>query len=118
MSEQIQPIQEEDYPKFMAWVHSQPADTVIATSCHSLTCVVARWYCEVTDHPVYVTILKHFLSENDLINDNYQYNPYWVRGVTEALDKYAEGYTRDITQQEFVNNVLPLAYRWGVSKLV
>lgn len=117
MSNEIQPIQEEDYPAFMQWVHRQPVESIIAKSCHAGLCAVARWYSEVTGQLVAVTILKHFLNEEALNTQDYHYNPYWVRGITEALDKYTCGRIEDVKQWQFVNEVLPIAYRWGVSEL-
>lgn len=111
------PIQESDYPAFMHWVNVQPADAIIARSCHGGLCVVARWYSQVTGNLVAVTILKHYLSEEDINTQNWQYNPSWVKGITEALDKHTGGYTQDVTQHEFVIQVLPIAYRWGVPKI-
>lgn len=116
MSNQPQPIQEDDYSAFMQWVNSQPADAIIGKSCHAGLCAIARWYSEVTKSHVDVTIIKHFLSEEDFNNQNYHYNPFWASRIAEAMDKYAGGQIRDITQQEFITQVLPLAYKFGLSE--
>lgn len=114
MSNQPQPIQEEDYPAFMQWVNSQPADSIIATSCDAEHCIVARWYSEQVGHPVYVNIKCHYLSEDDLNNLRWQYNPLWAMDITQALDRHTCMNHRDITQAEFVTQVLPVAYRLGL----
>lgn len=114
MANEPQPIQEEDYPVFMQWVNSQPAGAIVGTTCHLGDCPVARWYSTKIDGPVYVSILKHFLSYEELCSHTYQYNPSWVQNVAIATDQYGELEREPITQEEFITQVLPMAYRFGL----